>query len=300
MALRWKAYAPNTILKAVEVQDLADNGVVQVDAAADLASADLVNANVTFVTAEHKVYTRVAAGIGADKWKVFSGGLPGLGGWAEITATTGSPTKHEYTDANGNDWTAYEWTGDGTTTTTEGLVDVLLVGAGGERVASSTASMNSGGRSEAGTAGGLVIGVWQVTAGSHPIVVGTVSTPPTPSTSTTFAGVVLPATGGRNAGNGNRGSSALESVNGFGNGAAGYKSSITGTEIEYGRGGYLGSSASDGWTGSDTVPTEMPPTAGTHGWGGSVFPYDSAGGGHGEPATPGVVIIRVPRANAKA
>ena len=63
--------------------------------------------------------------------------LPGLGGWADVTAVTGSPTKHEYTDADGNDWTAYEWIADGSVTTTEGLVDSLIVG-GGARGATGT------------------------------------------------------------------------------------------------------------------------------------------------------------------
>ena len=70
MALRWKAFAPNTILKAVEIQDIADNGVVQLDTAADLADADLVNANMVYVTGENKPYVRNAAGVGADKWEI--------------------------------------------------------------------------------------------------------------------------------------------------------------------------------------------------------------------------------------
>lgn len=68
-------------------------------------------------------------------WKpVCEGGLTGIGGWAEITAVTGSPKRYDYTDADGTDWIAFEWTGDGTVTTTEGLVDSLVVGHGSQGV----------------------------------------------------------------------------------------------------------------------------------------------------------------------
>ena len=160
MAIRWKAYAPNTILKAVEVQDLADNGVIQLDTAADLASADLVNANVVYVAAESKPYVRQAPGVGADKWQVFSGGLSGLGGWAEFTSTTGSPTKHEYTDADGNAMTMYVFTGDGTFTSTDGVVSVQAFGGGGGG-AGRVAEYGGG-----GSGGGHVLTAAVVTAGT--------------------------------------------------------------------------------------------------------------------------------------
>lgn len=62
--------------------------------------------------------------------KIGGGGLPGLGGWADVTATTGSPTKHTYTDADG-DWVAYEFTADGSCTTTAGGLVEYLIAAGG-------------------------------------------------------------------------------------------------------------------------------------------------------------------------
>ena len=92
------------------------------------------------------------------------GGLPGIGGWAEITATTGSPTKHEYTDADGNDWTAYEWTGDGSVTTSGGLVDILMLGGG------------SGNSVNTGNSGGLHHGISVLPTGSSPVVVGVAGT----------------------------------------------------------------------------------------------------------------------------
>jgi hypothetical protein len=52
--------------------------------------------------------------------------LPGVGGFATITGVTGTYTKHTY-----DEWVAYEWTGDGSVTTSGGLADILLVGGGG-------------------------------------------------------------------------------------------------------------------------------------------------------------------------
>ena len=251
------------------------------------------------------IYTKIADDGG--KWVEIgtsSGGLPGLGGWATITAVSGVYTPHRYNDGpggvGGTDWVAYEFTDDGTITTSDGLVDLLLVGAGGERNAVTTASLGPGGRSGAGNGGGLVTGLWEVTAAPHDITVGTTAANNSAQSGspTTFDAITIPAPGGGYAGSNRRGSSALATFVGMGNGAPGFKSSITGTETEYGRGGYLGSSGTDGWTHDNITPSEMPSTAGTFGWGGSVYPYDTAGGGHGHPATPGVVIIRVPAANA--
>ena len=260
MAARWKAYAPNTILKAVEVQDLADNGVIQLDTAADLASADLVNANVVYVVAEAKPYVRQAAGVGADKWQVFSGGLPGLGGWAYDTATTGSPTKHEYTDADGNDWTAYEWTGDGSCTTTDGLADTFMISAGG-----SAADFGAGNTLQ-GAGGRVREGLQRFTSGAHPIVIGlpvAINDLGRPSSIGTFStGYSSLAFGGSGASGG-----PMPGV------AEGLHTSITGTDIDYGREG--------------RHPSGMRPNKGD-------------GGATGQTGTAGIVIIRVPRANAKA
>ena len=72
-----------------------------------------------------------------------SAGLPGLGGWADVTAITGMGTKYSY-PADGVDWVAFEWTADGELTTDAGgLVDVLLVGGGGPSI--STTGWGAGG-----------------------------------------------------------------------------------------------------------------------------------------------------------
>lgn len=62
------------------------------------------------------------------------GELPGIGGWSDVTAVTGTGTKHEYT-ADGVDWSAFEWTADGSVTTNAGLVDAIVVGGGSFRTA---------------------------------------------------------------------------------------------------------------------------------------------------------------------
>lgn len=60
--------------------------------------------------------------------------LPGLGGWAEILDVGGSPKRYDYNDGE-TDWVAFEWTDTSTThtltTDAGGLVDALIVGAGG-------------------------------------------------------------------------------------------------------------------------------------------------------------------------
>ena len=273
MALRFKAYAPNTILKAVDVQDLADNGLVQIDTAADLDDADLVNVNMVYVVAEAKPYVRQAAGVGADKWQVFSGGLSGLGGWAEITATTGSPTKHEYTDADGNDWTAYEFTGDGTITNTAGLMDCMIISGG----AFGTASYSgAGGRTITGTQ--LV-----------PAHVGE---------------TVVVGAGGTN-------SMYYGTASGFG--AIGVTKTATSPQALGGAGGYQkvpgavesGNQANDD---SNCADISSPLTSSitgapqTYGMASRSAPRPNRGDGgtRNNSGSSGVVIVRVPRANAKA
>lgn len=56
--------------------------------------------------------------------------LPGVGGWATITEVKGKGKKYEYT-ADGVEWSAFEWTDDGSVKTSGGLVDALLCGSGG-------------------------------------------------------------------------------------------------------------------------------------------------------------------------
>jgi hypothetical protein len=98
MALRWKNFVPNTPLKAAEQNDLANNGCVQIDTAADLDDPNLAAVNVTFTQDTLTLYRRTAPGVGADKWAEASasGGLLGSppssiansGGSASLTGNT--------------------------------------------------------------------------------------------------------------------------------------------------------------------------------------------------------------------
>jgi hypothetical protein len=93
--------------------------------------------------------------------------LPGLGGWADITAVTGNPTKHQYKDAAGVDWVAYEWTASGSMTTTEGLVDLFAIsgGSGSIDIGVTGAKTGPGG-------GSVREGVIKIPAGAQAITVG--------------------------------------------------------------------------------------------------------------------------------
>ena len=84
------------------------------------------------------------------------GVLPGIGGWAEITTIEGTGTKYEYT-ADGLDWSAWEFTEDGSFTvgSEDGLVEFLLV---------SSATRHSG--SSGGKGGAVLAGLEMMTAGS--------------------------------------------------------------------------------------------------------------------------------------
>jgi hypothetical protein len=189
-------------------------------------------------------------------------GLPGLAGWADITTVTGSPKKYEYTDAQGFDWTAYEWVADGNLTVTEGLVDALIVGGG---------VSNPGEWAEGGD---VFEGIMLLSAGVTNVLVGGGARPIgsqfgkviARSGTQTVMPLVLPMGAGARAYSGFPGAYTPGVVDPAL--ANGVHSPITGVDVEYGKS-----------------------HVGTPG----VNPGD--GGSVGKP---GVVIVRVPRANAKA
>lgn len=195
-------------------------------------------------------------------WKESGGQLAGLAGWADVTAVTGNPTKHEYTDAQGFDWTAYEWTGNGSVTVTVGLVDTLLAGHGDDQVA--------------GAGGEVLSGLIRVVAGVIPVVVPSVKQ---------FHGQYYESS--------QLGSRAARP--GFGNGAqgAGFAPS---PGVPLGQSDQAGVSQPvvDSITGS---PVRY---AGASDF--TAGPYGPGSGGNVASAAQrkGCVIIRVPRANAKA
>ena len=222
-----------------------------------------------------------------DGWlNLETGAQPtGVGGWADITAVTGTGTKYEYT-ADGVDWSAFEWTQDGNVTTSGGgLADTLLIGAGGS---------SSG--SYAGTAGCLIHGV-DLLGTSEAIIVGQKITTGTVTQANRSALGDVSAGGGNSVGNG-KSPNGFQStaVSGWGAGAGctgdaidrdqggpGYESSITGTPVTYGEGG------------SKVRTPEERDALGP----GSGSDRGNDASSYQHHATSGVVIICVPRASDK-
>ena len=198
------------------------------------------------------------------------GGLSGLGGWADITAVTGNPTKHEYTDADGNDWTAYEWKGNGDVTTTEGIVNLFMIGGG-----SGTNLLAPGVWAE-GSAGRVYDGYPIIAAGPHTVTVGGGGVPSdhlfAPNGSA-GAGSKLGAITTGAASFGQMGADADVSLVTNAGWWKGWHSSITGTDIEYGICQPAGAGRPNRGDGTTALTTGV--------------------------GTNGVVIVRVPRANAK-
>ena len=205
--------------------------------------------------------------------------LPGLGGWSTLTAVSGTFTKTEYTDGEG-DWCVYEWSDDGTVTTTEGLIDVLIVGGG----ACASNSFSGG-------AGGVLHGIQEFASGQQSILVGTTPTSGNKTPGGRSAIGLDSIGGGLSREKCPNGFSDYES-GGYGAGAGstgdapdadtggpGFVSSITGTELEYAQGGgkYL----------SDPDYAALPPGCGSDRQNNSdVFQYRG---------TDGTVILRVPQ-----
>ena len=100
------------------------------------------------------IYTKTASG-----WVEIEGSgggeLPGIGGWAAVTAVDGAGTKYEYT-ADGLDWSAWEFTGSTGSFTIgdeDGLIEFLLV---------ASATRNSG--SSGGKGGAVLSGLEMIDA----------------------------------------------------------------------------------------------------------------------------------------
>lgn len=166
---------------------------------------------------------------GSNAWTVVpfgSSGLAGAGGWATISAMTGSPTRFAYTDANGIPWYAFRWYDSninnavsGSVTVSAGVMDVLLVSCGGY----------CNGANDTGNGGPVLAGIMPFTAGSKTIsnagaVAGGTCGPR--SICGPYASMPCPdATNSANAvGAGGTGAGSFTGVT----------SSITGTAVEYG------------------------------------------------------------------
>lgn len=157
------------------------------------------------------IYTKTASG-----WVEIEGSgggeLPGLGGWADVTAVTGMGTKYSYTDA-GTDWSCFEWTASGSVTTGYGLVDSVLVSAG-----------NLNANRECGP---VNYGLLEVSPGEQTVTVGTIGG----ANFSNSPSALGPYRTRCNAGGVATGSAAPSEGD-----PTPYVSSITGVEYEYGRG----------------------------------------------------------------
>jgi hypothetical protein len=133
------------------------------------------------------IYAKVADDGG--KWVEIgasSGGLPGIGGWATITAVSGTyKPRHEYNDGpggvGGTDWVAYEFTDDGTLTTSDGLVDALLMSGGRGANKYPTGDLANG-----GAVGNY--GIEHLDANQHDVIVGVGGTTKATDNANEFSG----------------------------------------------------------------------------------------------------------------
>ena len=209
--------------------------------------------------------------------------VPGIGDWAQITNMTGDPQRVDYTEDD-FEWTSFQWSGGGSITVTEGLLDVLIVGGG----AAASSSF-------AGGSGGVLHGIQQLSGGEQTILVGTTPTGGNNPDGGRSAigddsiggGLVREKgpngfkdyeSGGYGAGAGSTGDAPDADT-----GGPGFVSSITGTELEYAQGG--------GKYRSDPDYAALPPGCGSDRQNNSdVFQYRG---------TDGAVIIRVPRTSDK-
>ena len=72
MTIRQQTYSPNTILYAADIQQTADNGIVEVSAIAELSGVGS-EVNVVFCKENYEIYKRIAEGTGGlgVVWEVF-------------------------------------------------------------------------------------------------------------------------------------------------------------------------------------------------------------------------------------
>jgi hypothetical protein len=279
MALRWKAFAPQTVAKAVEVQDLADNGVVQVDTSADLASPNLINANAVFVIAEMALYVRTVAGVGADKWQPVAAGANSVGSWAKVTGGTVT----DYTKPDGTVMELHTFTADGTLTVVkDGLAEVLVVGGGGHGFNNS----NSGGGG-GGCSGQARVGLQALAAGALPVVIGAAGGY-NEYGGTSKLGPLWAGGGAPGADIGNR--AGVGAAAGANERAAGDAGGVMFAGVGY-AGGCPGwdNGATDGTYGEGTWGSDSRPVRPNSGAGGR--PGGSAGGA--KPGAAGIVIVAV-------
>ena len=208
----------------------------------------------------------------------------GVGGgyqFATVASTTGSPGTGTFTDSNGHLWSYYRYTGSGSMTiSSEGYVDLLVVGGGGGGVSVSPFSGGGG--------GAVRWGIQWVTATTHTITIG--------------------GGGASNAGTGRAGdggSTSFGSILTSGGGSGGY--SYTNTSGNYngysyystsggGSGGrFSGPVSGGGYGASQNVTLNYNNSSVSYGVGDTVAspPANTGNGSYNGTGATGIVIARV-------
>lgn len=159
----FKTFTSGEILTAADVNSFLMQGVLVFDDATARGSAITSPVEGQFSFRKDEDAFEVYDG---SEWVGVGGGLP----FATVSATTGSPATSTMTDANGFEWTYYDFTGNGSITLdSAGYLDVLVVGGGGAGAAQGT----SGNRARSGGGAGAVRwGLHYATATTHTVTVG--------------------------------------------------------------------------------------------------------------------------------
>jgi len=72
MSVRYENFVPNTILYANEIQNVANNGIVEISSVGELNLVDS-EVNLVFCKSDYEIYKRIAEGTGGlgVTWEVF-------------------------------------------------------------------------------------------------------------------------------------------------------------------------------------------------------------------------------------
>ena len=149
--------------------------------------------------------------------KYTPAGIAGYGGWASVTAATGTYTTGTYNDG-AVDWVYYQWTGAGSVTTTAGVVDVFMISGGG----------GANGGSQEGSGGRTLSGLKLFSSGTHSVTVGAGGGSTQPGDPSTIGSFTTYASPGYYGGAGG----VKGSASSFGQPIS---SSITGSAVTYGQ-----------------------------------------------------------------
>lgn len=71
MTIRFTQVQDNEVAKARHLNDMGNNQVVQVSYESELEDTSLEFCNIVYCLQNNSIYTRVATGVGADKWKAL-------------------------------------------------------------------------------------------------------------------------------------------------------------------------------------------------------------------------------------